>query len=248
MHHHSVIYRLKHHLQKIIAAIIRLSILGTYLAFAIIKGWKEVNITLLTTIYNCLTSTSRGMIYLLLIYACRPIIFFPVGLLSIINGSIFGVWRGFLLASIGENLSANIGYLLGRFFGKKFLDNDEVIEIKFFKQDFKMNTLLAVFLSRLSFLPDDIMNYGWWYIRIKRIYYFVWSILGNLFFTFLNVLIGSQITNIQPFVISGDISQLHPQRHIIAIAAAVYGLFLIIGLLITKYHNKLHPGHEHHSV
>jgi membrane protein DedA with SNARE-associated domain len=61
---------------------------------------------------------------------------------------------------IGENLSAQIGYMLGRFFGKNILDHQEIIEINLFKKKFAVNLLFAVFLSKIVYIPDDIVNIG----------------------------------------------------------------------------------------
>ena len=56
------------------------------------------------------------VVYILL-YCLRPLILFPAPLLTTISGTLFGPYKGVLYTIMGENISANIVYLLGRYFG-----------------------------------------------------------------------------------------------------------------------------------
>ncbi len=49
-------------------------------------------------------------------YAFRSLIFFPASILTITAGILFGPWLGILLTMIGENISANISFVVGRYF------------------------------------------------------------------------------------------------------------------------------------
>jgi uncharacterized membrane protein YdjX (TVP38/TMEM64 family) len=49
-------------------------------------------------------------------YAFRSLILFPASILTITAGLLFGPWLGILLTMIGENISANISFVVGRYF------------------------------------------------------------------------------------------------------------------------------------
>ncbi len=49
-------------------------------------------------------------------YSFRSLIFFPASLLTILSGLLFGPWDGLLFTIIGENISANFSFLVGRYF------------------------------------------------------------------------------------------------------------------------------------
>ena len=48
-------------------------------------------------------------------YSFRSLVFFPASLLTIIAGMLFGPWYGLLYTLIGENISANVSFVVGRY-------------------------------------------------------------------------------------------------------------------------------------
>ena len=53
--------------------------------------------------------------------------------------------------------------------------------------------VVAVMLSRMSPLPDDVVNYGRGMMRISWFIYIRGSLLGNVIFSILNIWMGRQI-------------------------------------------------------
>ena len=62
-----------------------------------------------------------GPVIYIVAYAIRPIVLFPATALTLLSGMVFGPLWGFVYTMIGENMSANVAYGLGRIFGKKML-------------------------------------------------------------------------------------------------------------------------------
>ena len=58
----------------------------------------------------------------ILVYTIRPLVFFPATLLTTLSGVLFGPAYGIIYTIIGENFSANIGFIAGKYFGKNLMD------------------------------------------------------------------------------------------------------------------------------
>ncbi len=222
---------IKDHLAKVLAVFFWMIALVIY--SAVTRHYGISNIEMLRMIYHLISHPHRGFLILLALYCIRPLFFFPLGLLSGLCGAVFGLWFWFFIASIWENIGWMIGYWIGRFFGKKILEDDQIVEMKLFKTDFKMHTFLAVFLTRLSFLTDDMVNYGRWYLKVNFKFYFLGTVIGNLFFTFVNTLIGSSVSNIETL----NFKEMEFDTHTIVFSVILYLLMMVIGFIVTKYHH-----------
>ena len=55
-----------------------------------------------------------GPLIYVVAYAFRSLVFFPASVLTITAGVLFGPLLGILLTIIGENISANISFIVGR--------------------------------------------------------------------------------------------------------------------------------------
>jgi uncharacterized membrane protein YdjX (TVP38/TMEM64 family) len=100
-----------------------------------------------------------GPILYMFIYAIRPIVFFPATILTAASGLIFGPIYGILYTIIGENLSANFAFLIGRYFGRDFVKDHEHGMLKHLDRSFKENGFITVLLMRLLYFPFDLTNY-----------------------------------------------------------------------------------------
>jgi len=101
-----------------------------------------------------------GVVYVV-IYIIRPLVFFPATLLTAVSGLIFGPWWGVVYTVIGENLSANLTFLIGRFFGKEMMDRLSSKYSQFNRLDcaFRDNGFISVFIMRLTHFPFDLVGY-----------------------------------------------------------------------------------------
>ena len=115
-------------------------------------------------------------------YAFRSLVFFPASILTITAGILFGPWIGILLTMIGENISANISFVVGRYFTADLL--------KFFstKKHFvprltckiKDNGFLTVLIMRLTFLPFDLVGYSSGMCDIKQKDFALATVIGTI--------------------------------------------------------------------
>lgn len=222
---------IKHKL-KAIALLGWVSLVVTFFSFKYHYNLSFIDI--LKHWYYFFSQYYYGPLFMIIFYVFRQFIFFPVWLLAIICWALYGPFLWFIVVFIGENLSAQIGYMLGRFFGKNILDHQEIIEINLFKKKFAVNLLFAVFLSKIVYIPDDIVNIGRWYLRVPRKKYITGTIAGNILFMVLNVMIGSGIQNIEAF----DLHQLEFQRPIIILSFIASLVLAIVWWRIIQYIHK----------
>lgn len=173
------------------------------------------------------------------LYLIRPFTFIPVGRLSTIAWVFWWWWPGLAIALGGEMLSACVAFQNGRLLWPKGLDHKK--EEAFGKFSFMLlrHPLLAVILSRMSPLPDDVINYGRGMLRISRFTYFRWSLLGNVFFSVLNILMGVQI---DPEKLLTEWFAAGVNRPIFILTLVIYLVTLFISWLvfrsITAHHHK----------
>lgn len=151
-----------------------------------------------------------------LFYSLRSLIFFPASILTAASGLIFGPWLGILLTIIGENISANISFLVGRYFGSGLLQRLASGRkfMPFFERKFHENSFLAVLSMRLMYLPFDLVGYMSGCFRINHKHFALGSFLGTIPALTTFVLLGSSV--------------YHYENLILAMS------FLILGLAISK--------------
>jgi uncharacterized membrane protein YdjX (TVP38/TMEM64 family) len=161
-----------------------------------------------------------GPILYVITYSFRSLIFFPASLLTAISGLIFGPLYGMLFTVIGENISGNISFMVGRYFGAGLL------KILFSKSQavpklrcrFQQNGLLAVLTMRLMYLPFDLVGYmsGVCNIRHKdfALGTFVGTIPGLATFVFLGTAIADarMLYLAIPFFVFGMIFSRHLKK------------------------------------
>ena len=115
-------------------------------------------------------------------YAFRSLVFFPASILTITAGILFGPWLGLLLTMIGENISANISFVVGRYFSAdmlKYLSTKKkfVPRLTCKIQD---NGFLTVLIMRLTFLPFDLVGYSSGMCNIKQKDFALATVIGTI--------------------------------------------------------------------
>ncbi|NCC32891.1 MAG: TVP38/TMEM64 family protein, partial [Chloroflexia bacterium] len=106
------------HWQKGLAALIWLTLVGTFLGYSLITGRSPTD-----TLYDLidLLRTPVGPLLYILIYTLRPLAFFSAIVVTLIGGAIWGPFWGTIFVIIGSNMSATLAYGFGRVFGKGVL-------------------------------------------------------------------------------------------------------------------------------
>jgi uncharacterized membrane protein YdjX (TVP38/TMEM64 family) len=162
-------------------------------------------------------------------YALRPLVLFPASLLTITSGLLFGPWLGILFTIIGENASANVAFLLGRWFGRDWVAQHESARMQQWDTRLRENGLVTVLLMRLLYLPFDAVNYGCGLTSMRHRDFFFGTLIG-----ILPSLIG--------FVLLGGAAHAGEHRPLV-----IFGLslgFIVLGLLLARLLKNRGPGDD----
>jgi uncharacterized membrane protein YdjX (TVP38/TMEM64 family) len=102
-----------------------------------------------------------GPFVLVALYVTRSYFFVvPSSVLTLVAGSLYGPVFGTMINVVGDNLSAAIGFTMGRFFGRRFVKEHEHGWIQTYDQVLREEGFFAVLVMRLLFFPFDVVNYG----------------------------------------------------------------------------------------
>lgn len=142
-------------------------------------------------------------VVILVLFAARSILFIPTMPLVLVAGSLYGPWWGMALTVVGDNLSANISFVLGRFFGRRYVKESERGWLKKYDELLTHDGFMAVLLMRLLYFPFDIVNFGSGISGIPYRQYLVATLIGLMpaivTFTFL----GDAFVNPRAFIVFG---------------------------------------------
>ncbi len=129
-----------------------------------------------------------------IIYAAAAVAFVPGSLLTVAAGAIFGVVKGTILVSLGSTLAAAIGFLLGRFALRGWVERKLAHKpaFKSIDQALGVEGWKMVLLLRLSpVFPFTVLNYALGLTRIGFWPAVLASWLGMLPGTILFIYLGS---------------------------------------------------------
>lgn len=217
---------------KILGLIFWISI---FVGFSKYKAANELsNLDLAKNLYNFITGTTYGPLLYIIVYALRPIIFFPATLLTLLSGALFGFWQGVLFTVFGENMSANFAYFLGRVFGKDILPEDGVGILNKWQEKVQKRGFESVLIMRFIYLPFDAVNYGCGILRVKWKEYFLATLIGIMPGLMAFVGFGASIQNIDSF----DPSQFSLDTKQLMIAFGIFVASLILAKFVRKKTNN----------
>lgn len=163
-----------------------------------------------------------------LILICFKIVSAPLGFpgspLTLLTGSLFGVWIGTLIAIIGNTIGALVAFLLARYVFRDYVQNKLLPKYSLLKKysgRLESKPLATVVALRLiPLFPFNALNFLLGVTQIKVKDYFIGSLFGMIPGTFAYVYLG------------GSLRLLNP----VSIGLAVLGLILLI--YIGKYYEK----------
>ena len=158
-----------------------------------------------------------ALIYIL-IYTVRPLVLFPATLLTIASGLIFGPWLGTLFTIVGENTSANLGFSLSRWFGRKLVKTHLSI-IDRWGEKLAQKGIIAVITMRLLMLPFDAVNFGCGLTAIQHRDFAIGTFIG-----ILPSLIG--------FVLLGGVAASGVKNRLLILLLSL--CFMLLGLSIAR--------------
>lgn len=205
-----------------------LIVVGGYYLYA-----RQNNLTLqdsIIQISNWLTGSLFGPLLYILLYAVRPLIFFPATILTVLGGFLFGP-IGILYTIIGSNSSAMVAYGVGRYFGQGVLEgNDDAGRVQQYARRMRENSFETVLIMRLVFLPYDLVNYAAGFLKINWKAFLLATAIGSVPGTISFVLLGTSFGTLED-LLNGQI-KLNP-------AALLLSVGLIgVSLALSRYLKK----------
>ncbi|MBK8989983.1 MAG: TVP38/TMEM64 family protein [Chloroflexi bacterium] len=220
------------HGTKIAALLFWLVVVGGYYAYA-----RQNGLTLeesVTNIANWVTGSVYGPLLYMVLYAIRPLLFFPATILTLLGGFLFGP-IGIIYTIIGSNASAMVAFGVGWFFGKNVLNKEEDAGvIQRYTQRMRDNSFETVLIMRLIFLPYDLVNYASGFLKISWKAFLAATAIGSIPGTISFVLLGASFGTLDE-LLAGEI-QVNP-------ATAVASVLLIgVSLALSRYVKKREAG------
>jgi len=148
---------------------------------------------------------------------------FPGTPITLVAGSIFGVWTGTLVAIIGNTIGSTLAFLLARYIfqdkAKKLIAKHPKIER--YVSRLETNGLSTVlFLRLIPLFPFNIVNFLFGVTPLPLRVYVVGSLVGMIPGTFLFVYLGGSLRALSP----------------LNIALSILGIIALT--LIGKYYEK----------
>lgn len=142
----------------------------------------------------------------ILFYSFRSLVFFPASLLTIISGMLFGPWFGLLYTLIGENISANVSFVVGRYLLSDlegYIHNKNQLFSRI-TNHIQGNGFLAVLFMRLAYLPFDLVGYSSGILKLNQKDFALGTLLGTIPGLMAYTFLGSSFINID-FLLLGSI-------------------------------------------
>ena len=137
-----------------------------------------------------------GPVIILGLYLLRSIFFFaPTTLLTLVTGSLYGPIWGTLLNLIGENITVNVSFLLGRMLGRSFVRESEKGWVKKYDELLKQEGFMSIIFMRVLYFPFDIVNYGSGMSGMTYRQYFFGSLIGLIPSVVTVTVLGDAFTN-----------------------------------------------------
>lgn len=230
---HDLLRLLKKHAPKLIALIFWSILLYAFHDYRTSHNlsYQDVVFQLL----NFFTSTMYGPVVYMLLYAIRPLVFFPATLLTALSGALFGFWWGVIYTIIGENTSANFAYWIGRFFGKDLNLEDSVIGN--WVEALRKRPFGSVLFMRLFYFPFDFTNYGSGILKIKWPAYFTATLIGIMPGLTTFVALGAAL-DLEEFEMNGLSFDVFDPKFI-ALSISIFVVSLLLSKLLKRWRAEM---------
>lgn len=223
---------------KLIAAAIWAGLFGILFVWARFRGLDTIEI--LELIYHTVAQHPLAPAIYVLVYALRPLTFFPAMWLTIAAGNLFGFGAGVVYALIGENLSAAAAYWIARFFGTRArADEDPSRQLHTSRQLLRKQTFPTVVVLRAAYLPFDLVNYACGMLRVPWWPYCFGTLVGALPPMVTFVSFGATV-NFQSFLadINGFDAARLINREQLVISAGLLALSAVIAWYAHRRHRR----------
>lgn len=170
-----------------------------------------------------LVGTWYGPLLYIVFYLIRPLILFPASLLTILGGSVFGLFPGALIVLVAGTLSSVVPYGVGwSLSDSETKTAEDAGQLRRFIKLLKDNPFQAVLTMRLLYLPYDAVSILAGTLRINFAIFMLATAIGNIGGTLAYVGLGSSI---QGDITAGDIS-FDPNLILFSVVVLLLGLGL----------------------
>ncbi len=225
-------YLLKKNILPLITGGIWMSILTGFFYYKYTTGATSLSIA--QSLYQFLVASPWGPVVYIIVYAIRPVIFFPATLLTFMSGALFGVGGGFLYTMIGENLSANIAYGIGKIFGRSILKGESTGLLSDLQTRFQKDSFIPTLLTRFLFLPFDLVNYAAGILRVQWKGFFWGTAIGIIPGALVFIIAGASIENAASF----DLSAIHFDMKFLLISGVIFIISILLARALKKWEKQ----------
>lgn len=177
---------LRRNARTILFVLVWLALLG---GFWLVANSRDVSpLELLVEILQGLQASRWSGLWLLLIYALRPLFLLPVSVLTVFTGFLFGPWYGLLWSIIASNATAAMAYGLARMVsGRRRLPEGKAA------RRLRENAFEAVLTMRLASMPGDPINFLCGALRVPFWPFLLATAIGGLPGVFIGVFAGASL-------------------------------------------------------
>ena len=218
------------HLAKIFAVTLWGGILFAFVSYKARHDFGTLD--LLGQVYTCARSRVYGPLIYIIVYALRPITFFPAMWLTILSGGLFGFWGGVLYTIIGENLSAHLAYVMGRYFTEGAVSEERLGVVYKWKEKLDQKSFIAVLMMRLIYLPFDLVNFACGIFQVRWVQYAVATFMGILPGLITFVSFGASV-NVDEFLDTAD--SFDPDALFDKKQVVISAVLFLASILLAKY-------------
>jgi uncharacterized membrane protein YdjX (TVP38/TMEM64 family)/NAD(P)-dependent dehydrogenase (short-subunit alcohol dehydrogenase family) len=219
----------KRHALKLFAAVVWIVAIITIVQYQNHQGLSPTETSI--QIFNFIALTAWGPLLYILIYAIRPVTFFPATALTILSGIFFGFWWGTVYTLIAATLASAVAYTVGRFFSSNVHLEDTALGT--WITTLQQNTFSTILTMRLIFLPFDLVSYAAGILRATFVPFITGTFLGILLGTATFVSIGAAL-DIEAFKEDGiSFSLFNPT--FLLLAVVIFILSLGVSKLVKRW-------------
>ena len=198
-----------------------LTLLGAFWFVANSRGVSPLE--MLVEILQGMQASPYAVLWLVLIYAVRPLFLLPVSVLTVFAGFLFGPWQGLAWSVVASVATAALAYGLARLAtGTRALHQGKTA------RRLRENAFEAVLTMRLAAMPGDPINFLCGALRVPIWPFLTATAIGGLPGVFIGVFAGASLEG--NFSFQG----LSIRWEFIVISAVM----LVAGLLLSRWLRK----------
>lgn len=157
----------------------------------------------------------------IVLYALRPVIFFPASVMSLAGGLAFGALWGTVIIVIGATLSAALAFLIGGKLGDRFMKIQAGSRTETIQKQMEQNGFVYVLIFRfIPVINFDAISYLASLAGVKFRAFITATFIGIIPGTFAYAFLGASFVTLNPWQIAG--------------AVAIFLVFMIVPILLRK--------------